>query len=150
MTEEKRKPGRPKSGNPFNPQDEANHLSWDHGYNARTTEDCPYDPKDPEARSAHAAWMQGFKANKDRPKVVKSKPVESINETLEAEDDPQMDQEGSLVVSLASLPTDQLEAELKKRKIKDLESLLQTENKLLKALAEVQAKVARLKILMGD
>jgi hypothetical protein len=150
MTEEKRKPGRPKSGNPFHPQQEAEHLSWDHGFNAQSTDDCPYDSRDPEARSAYSAWMQGFKANKNRPKPVKNTAVESINETPEAEVEPEVAEEGSGVVSLQSLSTAELEAELKKRKIKDLEQLLQQENKLLKVLEEVRAKVAKLKVLMGD
>ncbi len=143
MAVEKRKPGRPVAGskNPFHPQDEANYLSWDHGFNATTKDDCPYDPKDSEARQAHAAWQKGFAANTNRKAVavISEDDLEIIPTTVT--------NTGS---NLASIDTALLEQELKKRKIKDLEQQLQKEAQLVKALEDIRLSITKLKVLMGD
>lgn len=147
------KPGRPPkkdNKNPFNPADEAAYLSWDHGHNAQSMEDCPYDAKDSDAREAYSAWMQGFKANKSRPKPVRNVDPEAILDNLEAEEGLSYIPGPLGPITLDSINTNDLEAELKKRKIKDLEQLLQKETALLKALEEIRVKVLRLKVLMGD
>lgn len=138
--------GRPKkvSANPFKPQDEAKHLSWEHGHTAQSMDENPYTKDDGEV---YTVWLQGFRANKSRPKV----------EAKQVPDEAEIDS-GSLKVvtrtdgtgSLESLPTDLLELELKKRKLKELEQLMLQQQKLLQALEENKHKVARLQILMGD
>lgn len=65
--------------NPYDKlKQEAKYLSWDAGFNSLTKDDNPYEDQqdDEEAAKLSGIWMQGFNANKNRPKPVKVKPVQ--------------------------------------------------------------------------
>lgn len=130
--------------NPYHPSNqEAEYLSWEHGHTAKTKDECPYTKED-EPR-LFDVWQKGFRSNKSRPKPVVVKEVES-----EAENEPSEELEVSAGVDVAQLPTNLLEAELKRRKIKELQALAARYDKLMDEIQKVTKEIQRLKVLTGD
>jgi len=140
------KKGRPKKimSNPFNKdKDEAKFLSYEHGFNAKNKDlDCPYTKDDGEV---FQVWQQGFRANKTRPKAA-LKDTPDMNGDIVSEYIPTP--VGPL--TLENISTDLLQLELKKRKLGELNDLLQKEAAMTKALEEINKAIFKLKVLVGD
>ncbi len=126
--------------NPFNKDtQEAKYLTYEHAYHSRSELDNPYAKE--EEPDLYGVWMKGFRANKTRPKVEMKVPLDQAEIDLEST---------TVVGDISSLPTDLLELELKKRKLKELQSLNQQSSQLEKQLNEVNLKITRLNVLLGD
>jgi len=121
--------------NPFKPEDEIRHQSYEHGYNSNNKTDCPYEKGTLEADVALPAWDRGFRdGQKDRKK----------NTSVEEKSTPNRETEHKVVgSSIESATDDVLMAELKRRKTKEY-------NELLEMRAEVDKQLERLRFLFND
>lgn len=135
-----------KSNNPYNPSDEGNYLAWDHGANSKSDSDCPYEADDKDNRQYRDAWLKGFRTSPHF--KAKKKSTVSVDQELDEQIkglEVQINEE-----PLAAISTELLELELRKRKTKELDDLLITEQKIVLQLQQVQKQIKRLHILMGD
>lgn len=57
--------------NPFDPSDEANYNTWQHGYNSLDKDDCPYNESGTlEYDTLFPIWNQGFAAGRQARKAI--------------------------------------------------------------------------------
>lgn len=112
---------------------EGKYLTYEHGFHSKSEEDNPYFKE--EEPDLYSVWMKGFRANKNRPKEMKEDNIPTA---------------AIIVSTLTDVATDLLEMELKKRKLKELQSLNQQASQLETQLLVVQTKINKLNVLLGD
>ena len=105
-------------------------MNWDAGFEAQSEAECPYEKDmvrdDPDMEKLYSCWMRGFKAKKRRGRPKKQEEAATPANSGAIEE----------------FKTEDLEAELMKRKRAELD-------KLLKQKEELDKKVARLQVLLG-
>lgn len=127
--------------NPYNQKtQEGRYMNWENGFNSRSENDCPYDADDSDNRELLKVWKAGFRANPAHKEAKATPDVQQAPEAVKS----------VLEVNVAGLPTELLELELKKRKIQELQQLSKQEAELTNKLQQVQQKIQRLSILLGD
>lgn len=126
--------------NPYHPSEDSEYQSWQHGYQATSLGDNPYEGQDPELE---AIWLEGFNSKKrspGRPPKAKQEdapalPMEKVVDRSEA---------------LFEASTEELEKELIRRKKMELEALVEQEESISKVLTDVQLKIYKIKMFVGE
>ena len=114
--------------NPYNKRNQEQlYLAFEHSLNAANKEDNPYAPEDGDV---YTAWMRGWNTTKASKKQAKA--------ALKEVEDPYYEE------SLANKPTsimstEDLIAELKRRKAEELQQLLVQQAELLQKIKQLQA-----------
>lgn len=153
---------KPKMNNPYDVKDEAKHQTWQHGFNSSNKEDNPYtDQSDP---GLSAIWLAGFKANKKNTKVKSPRPTLADAEKMDQEDAKSLagDTVGTglsmepksleidLTAVLQTVGTDLLEAELRKRKLQELNDLNRQKSEMIQKFHSLETRIQVLSILTGE
>lgn len=113
--------------NPYNKRNQEQlYLAFEHSLNASHKEDNPYAPEDGDV---YTAWMRGWNTTKASKKQAKA---------ALKEEDPYYEE--SLVNKPTSImSTEDLIAELKRRKAEELQQLLVQQAELLQKIKQLQA-----------
>jgi len=130
--------------NPYHPSEDSEYQSWQHGYGSQSLDDNPYEGQDPELE---AVWLDGFNS---RPKKVGRPPKAKTEATQEVDPSPGIETGRKGSDSLFEASTEDLEKELFRRKGMELQALTEQETEVAKVLTEIQLKINRIKLLIGE
>lgn len=130
--------------NPYHPSEEAEYQSWQHGFGSQSLDDNPYEGQDPELE---AIWLDGYNSKPKKP----GRPPKTKSESLEEPSPTSGIKNGKNATgSILDASTEELEKELFRRKGLELQALVEQEVEVAKVLTEIQSKINRIRLLIGE